>query len=216
MTARALVSRFWPLLLIAFSGIAGGVGIHQWKERLRTEGQNELLRASADSAKALSDSVLRSKAEADSLHALKIAEADSAAEAEARARAEARQRAADAQRRADEAMDAAERAVEGNAEAEAAVADVRQALESERTEWRATERTYMAELVAVRQQRDSWRARYEAADQAVASLRAALAARERVGGTDASRGFFESWGERALFGVGGAVIGALGMALVGG
>lgn len=190
--------KYWPLALIAFSGATGGFALHQWKERLRAEGRAEVHRVAAVAAKAVADSALEAKALSDSLRALDIARADSTARAEAAAREEARRRAADAQRRADNALEAAEEAVEGNAEAEAALAEVRQAHADERAEWQETERTYRAELFAVRQSRDSWQEMAEEANGALLAVQAALAASERVNRVDTSPGFVERWGGRIV------------------
>lgn len=201
MTTRAILSRFWPLALVAVSGIAGATAVHQWKQKLRAEGAEEIHRQRADSALALADeralhvehlTVARDTL-TERLEATR-ARVDSVTARERRQRPEIVERIVHAPDTA--AIRAA--VVELEASHEVEVAGLRSAL--------ATADSLIA----------AERARGDALALEVRSLRDANASLQAAIGRDTSRGFLETWGERVLFGAGGAVIGYVVGSVVGG
>jgi hypothetical protein len=182
--------RYWPLALIAVSGIVGAVAWGQYKDRLRAEGRAELHLARADSMETIAVE-RRNMAEAiaierDSLEAAYHAErarVDSLAQRERTRRPEIIERIVHAPdttaiRRAVAELEASHEAeVQGYVSA-LAVADSLLVLERETTEALGSEVRALREVNA--------------------NLRAAI-------GDRSGPGFVESWGERALWALGGAV-----------
>jgi hypothetical protein len=185
----------YPLALVLVSGVLGGVGWHQFKERLRAEGAAEVHAARVDSLRGVVEAQDAARARSDSQAVHAAAEADrERSRADSVARASRLARPAIVERIVHAPDTAAVRVAVGELEAEheAEVGALRRAMAAQDSVIRA-----QAGQIAER-------------DRALRVRDALIASLEAVQGETKGRGFLETWGERAI----AAAVGAAGAVAV--
>lgn len=190
----ASVLKFWPLALIAVSGLTGWLAWDQYRDRLVAQGRAEVYAARADSLRGVVEAEEAAQERADSL----------AAAAQARASRE--------RERADSVVEVARarrpEIVERIVHAPDTTA-IRQAVEELEIE-HATEVSALRQAMATQDSVIHAQAgQIEVRNAALRVRDALIASLEAAQSETRGRGSIETWSERALWGLAGAAVGYL-------